>query len=233
MQLKQIRDGIFCGFLAICGISHALEAEVGRATVILSGEHWLAVVDEKQVGTVTGGEVPNFDIKQKTWVLTDGAQKIKAILRVRGIASGITSNYGISFGSGCKKNEHPFVYTKDFTNGSLSQVDCLRIYHIPNSTDLLNDIHKTEQTFAKNKGLLVPTKGTFINHFVSMSTGTFLDVSVFADENWSGVSSAAIDGIPLSIKPEIVAWANEMTKAARGSVRSFSGKMVFPPIEFK
>jgi hypothetical protein len=233
MDFKKIRPGILCGLLAICGVASAMESDVGRATVFLTGNNWLIASDEKLAGTLNGGETPNFEIKQKTWFLTDGAQKIKAILRVRGIGSGITSNYGISFGSGCKKNDHPSVYTKDFTNGSLRQLDCLNIYNISNSNDLLNQVYKVEQGSAKDKSMQIPTKGTFLTYVVSMSSGTFLDIAVFADEDWIGSQGEAVDGIPAVIKPEIVAWANEMAKASRSSVRSFSGKMIMPSIEFK
>jgi hypothetical protein len=233
MRLNQIRNSIFCGLIAVSCASQALEVDVGRATISLNGENWQAVADEKQEGTVNGGDVRNFDIKQKTWFLTDGSKKVKAILRIRGTASGISSNYGVSFGGGCKKIEDPNVYTKDNTGGSLKQMDCLRIYHFNQSAGLLNQVYKVEQAYAKDKGMSLPNKGSFVTNMVTMSSGTFLDISIFAGEDWSGPSGSAIEGIPAAIKPEVAAWADEMAKAARGSVRSFSGKMVMPPLEFK
>ena len=233
MHLKKLRSIFVYGLIAFSAAVHALEVDVGRATISLNGENWQVVVDEKQEGTVTGGEARNFDIKQKTWFLTDGSKKVKAILRIRGTASGINSNYGVSFSGGCKKIEDLNVYTKDNTGGSLSQVDCLRIFQINQSAGLLNQVYKAEQAYAKDKGMSLPSRGSFVTNTVTMSSGTFLDISIFAGEDWSGTSSTAIEGIPATIKPEVAAWADEMAKAARGSVRSFSGKMVMPPLEFK
>jgi hypothetical protein len=234
MHIKQIKRVVILGLMFAFSFAYALEADVGRATIILQGDNWQEIANDKQEGNVSGGNGSGIlEIKQKTWLLTDGSKNVKAILLVRGTSGGYASEYGVSFRAGCKKNDSPYAYTKDDTGGSSTQLDCLRAFHIPQSAGLINQMYKVEQEFAKNKGLNLPKKGTFVNNMVSMSSGTFLFVSIFADEDWSGVPSAAIDGIPATIKSEVVAWANEMSKAARSSVRSFSGKMVMPPIEFK
>jgi hypothetical protein len=233
MRLKNIRSVFAYGLVVMSTATHALEADVGRATVTLFGENWQSVADEKQEGNVTGAEARSFDIKQKTWVLTDGSKKVKAILRIRGTTSGAGGNNSVVFQNGCKKIDNPDVYTNDYTGGSLSQLDCLRIYHIPQSSGLLNQVFKVEQAYAVSKGLNLPVRGTFLSNAVSMSTGTFLDVSLFADQDWTGIPATSNEGIPATIKPEVVAWATAMAKAARGSVRSFSGKMAMPAFEFK
>jgi hypothetical protein len=56
---------------------------------------------------------------------------------------------------------------------------------------------------------------------------------MLADSDMTGLPVADAEVVPQNIKPEVIAWANEMAKASRGSVRSFSGKMVMPAIEFK
>jgi hypothetical protein len=233
MHLKKIRSIFVYGLMLLSTGSQALEVDVGRATITLAGENWQSVVDEKVEGNVIGAEARTFDIKQKTWFLTDGSKKVKAILRVRGTSSGAGGNNSVVFQDGCKKNDNPNVYTNDHTGGSLSQLDCLRIYHIPQSSGLLNQVFKVEQGYAANKGFNLPARGTFLSNTVSMSTGTFLDVALFADQDWAGIPATNTEGIPATIKPEVVAWAAEMAKAARGSVRSFSGKMAMPAIEFK
>jgi hypothetical protein len=233
MRLKILKSVFVFGLIALSTAVQSLEADVGRATVTLLGDNWQSVADEKQEGTVTGGEVRSFDIKQKTWVLTDGSKKVKAILRIRSTTGGAGGNNSVVFQSGCKKIDNPDVYTNDYTGGSLRQLDCLKIYHIPQSGGVLNQVFKVEQAYAVKNGLSLPARGTYLSNAVSMATGTFLDVSLFADQDWMGLSANSTDGIPSSIKPEVVAWAAEMAKAARGSVRSFSGKMALPAFEFK
>jgi hypothetical protein len=231
MRIKQVIFGVFLGGLMSCGGVFAMEIEVGRATISLNSDKWTAVNETNQSGNYSGRETGSFDIKEKSWILQDETKKVKAVLKIRSTPGG--ASVPLSFTGGCKAAENANVYVKDATGGSLRAIDCLRAFYVGNATEFVNRAFKEESAHIQTNKLTNPKAGIFMSNMVTMSSGTFLSIVMLVDSDLVGLPVAEAEVVPPTIKPEVIAWANEMAKASRGSVRSFSGKMVMPVIEFK
>jgi hypothetical protein len=230
MSLKNLRVIFAAVCVAISFSAYALEEDVGRAKLILNGDNWIAVSETKQEGAVSDGT--GYGIVQKSWILTNSANKILALVRVRGTAGGITHERSINFTAGCPKSTSQQVYVNDSTGGSTTRVDCLRVFPNVASASLFSQNFKNEKEFADSKSFGIAGNGTFMTNFVSMSSGTWLAVSAYFGPEWKGIPAEAVSDLPAAIKPEFATWAVEMAKASRESVRSFSGKIAMPAIEF-
>jgi hypothetical protein len=231
MRIKQSIFGLVFGGLMSCGAVFAMDIEVGRATISLNSDKWTPVNETNQSGNYSGRESGSFDIKEKSWILQDEAKKVKAVLKIRSTPSG--AGVPLSFNGGCKAAENANVYVKDATGGSLRAIDCLRAFYVGNAPEFVNRAFKDEFAHIQTNKLTNPKAGIFMSNMVTMSTGTFLSIVMLVDSDLTGLPVVEAEVVPPTIKPEVIAWANEMAKASRGSVRSFSGKMVMPAIEFK
>jgi hypothetical protein len=231
MRIKQVISGIIFGGLMSSGAVFAMDIEVGRATISLNSDKWTSVNEANQSGSYSGRESGSFDIKEKSWVLQDESKKVKAILKIRSTPGG--AGVPLSFNGGCKAAENANVYVKDATGGNLRAIDCLRAFYVGNAAEFVNRAFKDEFAYIQTNKLTNPKAGIFMSNMVTMSSGTFLSIVMLADSDMTGLPVADAEVVPQNIKPEVIAWANEMAKASRGSVRSFSGKMVMPAIEFK
>jgi Tfp pilus tip-associated adhesin PilY1 len=231
MRIKQIISGVILGGLASWGTTFAMDIEVGRATISLNSDKWVPVIESNQSGNYSGRESGSFDIKEKSWILQDESNKVKAVLKIRSTPGG--AGVALRFTAGCKTAENANVYVKDATGGSLSAIDCLRAFYVVNAPEFVSRAFKDEFAHIQTKKLTNPKAGIFISNVVTMSSGTFLSIVMLVDNDMTGLPIADAEVVPPMIKPEVIAWANEMAKASRSSVRSFSGKMVMPAIEFK
>jgi hypothetical protein len=231
MRIRQVMLGLVLSGFANCGAVFAMDVEVGRATVSLNSDKWLVVNEADQSGSFTGRENGSFSIKEKSWILQDDAKKVKAVLKIRSTPGGAGVN--LSFNGGCKAAENQNVYVKDATGGSVRAIDCLRAFYVGNASEFITRAFKDESAHIQTNTLTNPKTGIFISNTVTMSSGTFMSIVIFVDSDMTGLPVTETEIVPPSIKPEVIAWANEMAKASRSSVRSFSGKMVMPAIEFK
>ncbi len=231
MRIKQVIFGVIFGGLVGAGAAFAMDIEVGRATISLNSDKWMPVKESDQSGNFTGRENGSFAIQEKSWILKDDANKVKAIMKIRSTPGGAGVN--LRFTAGCKAAENANVYVKDATGGSLSDIDCLRAFYVGNATEFINRAFKDEFTHIQTNKLTNPKAGVFMSNVVTMSSGTFLSVALLTDSDLAGLQVANAEVVPANIKPEVIAWANEMAKASRSSVRSFSGKMNMPAFEFK
>jgi hypothetical protein len=231
MRIKKIICGFIVASLAISGAVFAMDIEVGRATISLNSDKWVPVKETDQSAGYSGREVGSFAVKEKSWILQDESNKVKAIIKIRSTAGG--AGVPLSFNGGCKAAENANVYVKDATGGSTRAIDCLRAFYVGNATEFATRAFKEESAHIQTSKLINPKAGIYMSNMVTMSSGTFLSINMLVDSDLTGLSVADAEVVPSSIKPEVIAWANEMAKASRSSVRSFSGKMVMPPIEFK
>jgi hypothetical protein len=231
MRIKQVIWGFVLGGLMGCGAVFAMDIEVGRATISLNSDKWTPINEANQSGSYSGRESGSFDIKEKSWILQDESKKVKAVLKIRSTPGG--AGVPLSFNGGCKAAENANVYVKDATGGSLRAIDCLRAFYVGNATEFVNRAFKDESAHIQTNKLTNPKAGIFMSNMVTMSSGTFLSIVMFVDSDMAGLPVTDAEVVPPTIKPEVIAWANEMAKASRNSVRSFNGKMVMPAIEFK
>ena len=238
MRLNKIKSGLLFGLLVICGTTFGMEISVGRATIALNGDKWQLAGEENKTSNFTGGREGGGSqgVTQKTYFLADETGRLKAVLKIDATNSGTSSP--MRFTGGCEAaksataNRNMLVI--DATSGSLSAIDCLRIYNVLTPMPFLAAVLKSDWEAISKKNLQLPKKMVFVSQFVTTSNGTYLGASLFADDSWVGAPSNAIEANPATaISPEALAWGKLLAQASRDSVRSFSGKMQMPDIEFK
>jgi hypothetical protein len=238
MRFKKIKNGVLFGLLVICGASFGMEISVGRATISLNGDKWQLAGEENKSSTFTGGREGGGSqgATQKTYFLADEAGKLKAVLKIDATNSGTTSPMRFTGGCEAAKSATPNrnAVVIDATGGSVSAMDCLRIYNVLTPMPFLAAVLKSDWETIKVKNLQLPKKMVFVSQFVTTSNGTYLGANLFADDTWVGAPSNSTEAnTTTAIPPEALAWGKLLAQASRDSVRSFSGKMQMPDIEFK
>ena len=208
---------------------HAEEFSVGRAEVQLPGGPWreLALQD---AGQAYAGEVSGtISSETKVFVKEGAGQAVEALVLVRSSSGGIRGGT-MTYSGGCDGDEVSYAEVGQLRGQGSTQ--CLRVIRSFETQSVLKALAPQLPAQWSSAAVLPKSVITVMSHS-AVGTGTFLDVRVFLAPGFAGSIEPVDAVLPEGVKAPHVAWARLLSEAVRASVFSLSGKLVFPPFEFK
>lgn len=208
---------------------HAEEFSVGRAEVQLPNGPWreLSLPDAgKDYGGDVSGNIPS---ETKLFVKEGAGQTVEALVLVRS-SSGAVRGGTMTYSGECQSNKDSFGEAgQSWGRGS---TQCLRVLRQFGTRSLLKVLAPQLTELMEGNTHLPPGMFTVLSQG-AVGTGTFLDVRVFLAPTFVGASDPVDAQLIEGVKASHVAWGRHLREAVRSSVFSLSGKLVFPPFEFK
>lgn len=203
--------------------------DIGRAVLTMpqNGE-WIEI-SRNDRGVTYGGEVSGTTTAEsRSYVLLNPQKEWLALLVVRASKSSV-SNGTINWTGRCSGMPTQAVF--DFTNGSPTRNDCLKV-----NARLSSEAYVGHASMEATKQALdakaLPLKGPayLVNHFVGTQSGTFVATSALISHRALKNVEGAKAGEAHEGKPG-VAWGHLMAAAARDSANSIRGRLTVPSFE--
>ena len=218
--------GVCLSVTSVC----AAEFDVGRATMVFPTEGWRVVqVDDK--GRAYDGEVSgSIQSETKIFVYQSPESAAEAVIVVRGSSGGMSNGY-MSYSPSCKNSDE--VYAEGNSGYDTGFAQCLIVLPLYTAPSVLEKLAPQAERILKDQGVNVPKAVSTVWSQYANSNGTFLDVRAFFAPSFAGHDASVDAKLPSGVLAQNVAWGRLLTQAVRGSVNSFSGKLVFPSLEFK
>ena len=207
----------------------ALADEVGRVRLTLPQGEWVTVSTNDSDLTYGGHGSGTIKAQTTARALIDKEKNLLAILFIRASSSAV-SGAPMEFTSGCKTLNTEYV--DDATTGSYTRLDCLRVWRAMNPTAWIKKNAVATNTELDQRGIKSPMRGYQFSYQVGMPNGTFI------------AASGIISYGPLALIPDAkkdakyagmpgVAYGQAFAEAVRTSVRSLSGELTVPQIDYR
>jgi hypothetical protein len=218
---------IFISFFALA----ALAQDVGRVKLTLPKGEWITISTQEYDLEYGGPKIGSLKAETTTRALVDKDKNLLGIFFIRAGANSLSSGT-MKWGYGCKK--HDTEYIDDATKGSVSGLDCLRVWRSMDPDHWLMQITKNTYTELQKRGVKVPKKGYRLLHHVGNGIGTFVYTSaILAFEPLAGIPSAAKVANAKYTGMPGVAYGQLLAGAARESIGSLSGEFAIPQIDYR
>jgi hypothetical protein len=210
----------------------AADFSVGRAPVKMPGEGWrILEIADKGRGYQGGGDVDGrIQSETKVFIKESSSKSVEALVVVRGSSGGLRNGVMV-YTTECSAGKNGYASGNSGTR--TSYIDCLQVLRKFPSESVLQAFAPNVLPMLKADNTVLPPALTTISSHFSNSNGTFLDVLAFFAPNFAGREGKAADNSAEGVEPQSVVWGHELSDAVRGSVRSLSGTLAFPEIEFK
>jgi hypothetical protein len=205
----------------------AAEFEVGRVTLRVTDDGWVSVGASGDTLPFSGGRSGEIELAKRSLLFVDGANRFRAALVVS--ATRGAPAIDVAWPEDCRSQDN--AYAVDARNGGADRRDCLRVTGlVAIERSLATDAPAVAADLAKRR-VVVPTAGYVVLDEVALGNGAFVSIEVLlaADVELPG-APAALQSLPMGIRPETVGWALRLAEAARSSIHSLSGLLVVPPL---
>ena len=121
----------------------------------------------------------------------------------------------------------------DQTRGRKFAPECVQVYGPLSSRGVLAEYLADAREVLERDQLSIGASAWLVSIWFANDNGSTLHIDLLLDRE---LSLAELAGTPPEAKrpdnipPQIAAWADALGRAARGSIRSFSGELAFPPL---
>ena len=216
----------------VCLPAWASDVSVGRATVQQLDDSWqVKSVEDK--GVIVGGSAGGkMDSETKIFIKVSAKNELLGLLAVKATSSGLDmTNARMVYTPKCDSNADSFAQGN--TGNNERYLECMRVLKPFGSESLLKNFIPQAVNVLKEEKISLPKSLRAVRTQYSNGNGSNATVIALLAPNFAGTSGEFTEALPAGIDAQLVLWAQSLQKATKGSVMSFSGKLVIPPIEFK
>ena len=212
----------------------AAPVEVARVKLVLAEPNWEsttvdlgdAKLDSARSNSNTG-MCGALEGHAKVLVLRDADRKAVATMLVYA-TYGAARNLRMT--GGCPAD--PRLYVRDFTNGRQESPECVLIDRVDANAFVKDGRSRLGQAYAKAP-FDVPAKALLLWGYFANSTGAIIQVETLIDPALKGLDGVKPGAaVPTWLSEPVAAWADAFGESARKALRSFSGELKVPPMEF-
>jgi len=217
---------------AACAPSFAADFSVGRSAVVLPGDGWKELAQENGELKYGGAQVGQINTETKAFYTLDNQSKINALVVVNSTKNGIGGDRGqIVYSPRCDSSADFFASGN--TGFGRSYLECYRVFRPVEAKNIIQAITPDALPEVEKTKLKLPEGLITIMSSYGNSNGTNLNVVVYTAMNFQGLNKTVSDKLPDNIYAGHVAWAQALMDEVKSSVRSISGKTVFPVMIFE
>lgn len=217
------------GALLCCPGAQAAGQRVEVAPVVLQLQEtgWVERDAVASTMQVNNGAALGIGRQAKLIYLPAGPGDVAAVMRVRasrGPGSVFVAN-------DCPPDEGSYV--NDQTRGRKFAPECVQVYGPLSSRGVLAEYLADAREVLEREHLSIGASAWLISIWFANDNGSTLQMDLLLDRELplAELAGTPPEGkLPENIPPQIAAWADALGRAARGSIRSFSGELAFPPL---
>ena len=217
------------GALLCCPVAQAAGKRVEVAPFVLQLQEAGWVEREAVASTmqVNNGAALGIGRQAKLIYLPAGPGDVAAVMRVRasrGPGSVFVAN-------DCEADEDSYV--NDQTRGRKFAPECVQVYGPLSSRGVLAEYLADAREVLEREQLSIGASAWLVSIWFANDNGSTLHIDLLLDRELSLAELAGTPPeakLPDNIPPQIAAWADALGRAARGSIRSFSGELAVPPL---
>jgi hypothetical protein len=212
--------------------SFAADFSVGRSTVVLPGEGWKELSQENSELKYGGTQIGQINTETRAFYTLDSQSKINALVVVNSTKNGVGGDRGqIVYSPRCDSSADFFASGN--TGFGRSYLECYRVFRPVEAKNIIQAITPEALPAVEKVKLKLPEGLVTIMSSYGNSNGTNLNVVVYTAMNFQGLDKTVSEKLPENVYAGHVAWARALMDEVKSSVRSISGKTVFPAIAFE
>jgi hypothetical protein len=207
----------------------AADFSVGRVPVSIPGDGWRVIEIPDAGSDYNGGVTGTIRSETKVFLKESPIKDVEAILMVRASLAGMNNGW-MTYTPECKENRNGYALGN--TGTRVGFADCLRVFREFSTQSVLKAIApKVLEALTAENTILPPSLHTVMSYYAN-SNGTFVDVRSFMAPKFAGRAGTVAEPLPAGVEAKNVVWGLELAEAVRGSVKSISGKLPLPSLEF-
>lgn len=222
---------LVCGWGVLASLTaQASDFSVGRVDIEFAEEGWkemaLPVMAEAYGGEKNGA----MAVEAKLYVrgAPDSAGHVLVLVSANSAGMGGGRGGYMTYSPNCKSDGPNHLEGNEGFRASFAQ--CLMVTPLYNSESVFKALAPQVVDLPTSGWVSVqrPVYTVWSRH--AISTGSFVDVRVFATSPMMADSASVTDALPAGVLPEQVAWGRQLKEAVKSSVYSLSGRLKVPPI---
>lgn len=209
--------------------------EVARVKLVLAEDGWESLVVklgdvklDSARGSTSLGMFGGLEAHAKVLTLRDAERQPLAVMLVYA-TFGAARNLRLS--GDCPPDGR--LYVRDFTRGRIESPECVLI---GGRLDGKRFVQQSGSRLAEAWRLApfdVPDQAMLLHGNFANSTGAVIVVEALISPHLKGLDGAQPGAaVPEGLPEPIAAWADAFGEAARKALRSFSGELSMPPVDF-
>jgi hypothetical protein len=231
VQSSYLKTLIGATALAACACSLAADFSIGRATAVLPGDDWKELSQENNELKYGGAQLGQINAETKSFYTLDAKNTLRALVVIRGTKNGIGGDLGqMVYAPQCDSSSDYFASGN--TGVGRNYLECYRVFRPIVAKNILKAITPEALGDIEKNKLALPEGLVTIMSSYGNSNGTNLNVVVYTAMNFQGLDKVVSDKLPENVYAGHVAWARALMDEVKSSVRSISGKAVFPAMAF-
>jgi hypothetical protein len=200
--------------------------DVGRVNITFPSPGWKRIKLEDAGVPYAGFHIMGtYPAETQLFVNATPDKKVLSIMRIRASKGGIMIGNFV-YSPKCEASDANHAEGNSGPGRSFAQ--CLVVYPLFSTSSLLKYLEIENETKFKSFAGDVPEKGMrLISAYYASANGTFISIEILLAPQFVGLRGNSTQDDPHLL------WGRELMDAVKGSVRSFSGDMKFPAMEFK